>query len=199
MFAELQMIQDPRIEDQVLARYRRHLNELAAEGFQRLGVFETKHGASLAPAALFFGAMGNEVWRYESPLHLNWYHPLLQSAAGDAVVYPMGLGVKFYSFFDDGSTLMTSNCEGKTGVMGAKRITKRYLPHKPVGETWLYHLAGCEQKLSMGQAVLNGDLIDHFLDAQIREDEPWMLYVTAAAGWLLPPILVWGGLHMLIS
>ncbi len=65
MFAELQLIKDPRIEDQVLARYDETLKSLRAEGFERLGVFETRHGPSLGPAALFIGNVGNEVWRYD--------------------------------------------------------------------------------------------------------------------------------------
>ncbi|MGI9515616.1 MAG: hypothetical protein ACR2NP_01100, partial [Pirellulaceae bacterium] len=189
MFAELKMIQDPRIEDKVLARYRQQITVLTEEGFQRLGMFETKHGLSLAPMALFFGALGNEIWRYAAPLHINWYHSLLQSADGDAVVYPMGLGVKFYSFFDDGSTLMTSNCEGKTGSMPKQQINKRYLPKKSIGDTWLYHLAGCEQQFAAGREALRGDLVEHFLDVQIREDDPWALFIGAAGGWLVPPLL----------
>ncbi len=82
--------------------------------------------------------------------------------------------------------------------MKNQNIEKRYLPGKSTGETWLYHLAGCEQNFAEGRVVIRGDLVDSLLDVQLHEDEPYALLIAVAAGWLVPPAVAWGAVHLLI-
>lgn len=190
MFAELKMNEDSAIESRVKIRYQAEIAQLQGEGFELVGSFQTCHKPLIAPASLAFGLLGREVMNFQAPFNVNWYHPLLRSADRGTLAYPMGLGIRFYTFFRNGKTIRTSNVEGKSEVMKRQNIEIHHLSKHSLGDTWLYHLAYCERERVINNAPESEGSIEKFLDAQLREDGVGALLTLAAFSWGLPVYLV---------
>ena len=181
MFAHCEIIEDQSLENKLRIRYAILLRQLEQEGFKGNGILETKHSALLFPMVVAFGLIGNEVMQYEHPLQVNWHHPLMVSADGRTIAYPMGLGVRFYTFFSDGTAQRTVSIEGPSKYDKRCRLHIDYV-NSSVGDTWLHHLAFCEQRNAGGktESDATGQLL---AEIQIKEDSLGALITMSAVGW----------------
>ena len=195
MLFHLQLAQDVGVERQVRERYANEISALEEEGFELLGTLETQHSFWLTPTAMMFS--GKEVTKFRAPFHLDWYHPLLVSADGQTLAYAMGMGVKFYSFLDDGSSIQTSSYNGNNAQRPSEKIEKLCVPQRlgrsveetaSIEETWLYHLAYVEQKIADNHRFTTRDMVEKFIDAHAREDGWPALLLAIGFGWMVPII-----------
>ncbi len=186
MFANAQLIYDNRISSILATRFETEIQELEKQGFTPDGILEIVHYLPLAPAALAFGIFGREFWEWEFPFNIKWYHPVMRSSDGTSVAYPFGLGVRFYTFFDDGSSQRTSTCQDEDSMQYRSRcrlfIAK--LTERAVDVSWNRHVSWVDDlSKSEGKTPLRSNYINRLASLQVDEDT-WLEHATMALiGW----------------
>jgi len=188
MFSSCKIIDDHRIQEKLFTRYQRKLDELREEGFEFAGVIATTHSALLMPVTLSFGVIGREVWNINCFGEVRWYHPLMRSADGETVVYPTGVGLRFYTFFEDGTAQRTTNALNQTSG-GYMRRCQLYFAHvvaKTAGDAWHSHRSRCDQRNNDGLRSVQLECLDRFTSLQSDEDSPLDMLGLAAVAWAVP-------------
>lgn len=190
MFARVQLIDDNRIASILETRFQSEIRDLEVQGFVSDGVLEIRHSLPLLPTAIVFGLVGREVWKWEFPFSVNWYHPVMRSQDGTSVAYPFGIGVRYYTFFDDGSTQRTSACQDEELFQYRKHcnLFVANLKEKVISKSWLRHLAFVEKHTNEGKNPLRTDNINRLVAMQTEEDS----WLDIAVGCLLG----WGGISI---
>ncbi|MEW5938098.1 MAG: hypothetical protein AB1750_00435, partial [Chloroflexota bacterium] len=146
---------DPDLIARVRARYAAELNELRALEFREV-CFVTE---SLGPfslllqfrMALLMRANG-EVTTSRPPLRIAAGFALLGCQGIGAYAQPMGMGVKFYTGFTDGSALVTCNFVSQD--VSTPRLVKFGRP-QPLAWAWAFHQKQIEQLRAQGREVLS--------------------------------------------
>lgn len=186
MFANAQLIYDNSIASTLTTRFESEIRDLEKQGFVSDGVLEVVHYLPLAPAALAFGIMGREVWEWQFPFNIKWYHPVMRSRDGTSVAYPFGIGVRYYTFFDDGSTQRTSACQDEESKQYRNRcrLFIANLTEKDIDESWVRHLSFVDElKKYEGKTPLRSNYMNRLATMQTEEDTWQEQAFMCLLGW----------------
>ncbi|HET7010822.1 MAG TPA: hypothetical protein VFI11_08615 [Anaerolineales bacterium] len=134
-------ITDPGLQERIQKRYGEEAAALQALGFRHLAYCMELMGsfsAVLQFLVLILAFFHREVLVVRSPLRLGTLYPLLASSDPPSVALCMGMGVKFYTPFTDGTLLISSSFTSESRPKPESRIV-RLPPAGSLGETWLAH------------------------------------------------------------
>ena len=133
-------ITDPAIQSRVRARHSSKLASLQALGFQhfacRLEVLPPYSAISKFPIILMM--FSKEVLVFPKPARLGVANILLIHSSPSSIAECLGLGIKFYSVFSDGTLLISSSYRSALALAPNSQIIKN--PHcQSPEEAWLVH------------------------------------------------------------
>jgi len=181
MLAKCKFIECSKLRSRVKQRYSLQIYELEAEGFKYEGIMETDHSIAYLPFVAGVGLSGREVMDIRLP-RVSWYHPLFRSEDGETIAYPLGIATRFYTFFEDGSIQRTSSGASSSNyVKRCKLFTEGV--GRSIGDTWLHHLAFCEQRADEGKKPLASADVERLLEVQINEDTLTEKLMCVGMGW----------------
>jgi Zn-dependent protease len=133
-------ITDPTLQSRVRARHGSKLASLQALGFQhfacRLEVLPPYSAISKFPIVLIM--FSKEVLVFPKPARLGVANILMIHSSPSSIAECLGLGIKFYSVFSDGTLLISSSFRSALAPTSNSRIIMN--PHcRSVEEAWLAH------------------------------------------------------------
>ncbi|MEZ6059363.1 MAG: hypothetical protein R3C19_03270 [Planctomycetaceae bacterium] len=192
MLTSCDVIADDRIQEKLFTRYRSKLDELRCEGFEFEGIVATTHSVFLLPLAVVFGLLGREIQSVNAFGKVCWFHPLMRSADGTTLVYPTGISLRYYTFFEDGSTQRTSNGVGENSASYNSRcqLYQTNVTEKSVSRSWSNHAAFCAHRFAEGLRPVRLDELTRFTTIQSEEDSPVGMLLLAGIGWVAPVVAV---------
>ncbi len=194
MFVKVQLSNDSGIASIVETRFASQMSDFQEQGFVADGLLEVTFSLPLLPVAIVAGVVGREVWKWDSPFRVKWYHPVMRSQDGTSVAYPFGMGVRYYTFFDDGSAQRTSACKPleTKQYKGRCKLFIANLRERSIGASWLRHLAIVEQHTKEGKHPLRTDHANRLVTMQTAEDSRFSVAMMCVLGWcgVLKAVLV---------
>ncbi len=146
--AEYTRITNQQTQTRLKARYAVEIADLQAVGFRHLAYCLEDHGPysafrhSLAALLMTFQ---REHFRIKSPFRMTLANVLMAADDPPAIALCLGLGVKFYSIFEDGSMIITVNFETFAAPNLGTRITRLAAPG-PIEQAWAIHKAAVLQR-----------------------------------------------------
>ena len=147
---------DPKIQSRVRARHSSKLESLQALGFQHfaygLETYPPYSAISKFPIILLMSS--KEVLVFPKPARLGVANILLTHTSPISIAEILGLGVKFYSVFSDGTLLISSSYRTALGSGSNTRIIKNAHCETPE-EAWLAHKQKAVELGAHGLTVRN--------------------------------------------
>jgi hypothetical protein len=164
-------ISSPELEQRLRMRYKSEVGQLTDLGFEYLfsdgETFSLYRLALLLPAlTVFLMWIKGEVLTIQDGAKLHVCYPVFGSKDKTAYAHPFGLGVKFYSAFQDGTLLVSKNFKGD----GASRSMIVILDGKfSIRNTWETHRKQIELMEAEGKLVDRQTGFLTFAEIQRRE------------------------------
>ena len=167
MGEEYTEINDPSIQSRVRARHNAKIASLQALGFQQfaypLEALPPYSAISKFPVILMMWS--KEVLVFPKPARLGIANILLSHSSPSALAAVLGLGIKFYSVFSDGTLLISSTYRSPLGTGPKGRIVKN--PHcQTVGDAWLAHKQKAAELAAKGVTVRNLSSFSDYLEIE---------------------------------
>jgi hypothetical protein len=172
---------DANIHSRVRQRYSRERDELAAHGFEELCFYSEQLGAYSAflylPVALVM-LFKREVLGGHGRFDAGGSYMLLQHRHPSTIALPLGLGVKLYTGFTDGTLLISANfdsCLQPAGDCVVKHASKL-----PLADAWMLHKRRVEEMQSQGKHILQALDFNRYREMSHQEDGASMCSPSAA-------------------
>ena len=148
--ADYSQISAPDLQARIRERYRSQAAALDALGFRHLAFCLELMGpfsAVLQFLVLILARCHRELLVVRSPLRLGTVYPLLAQSDPPSIALCMGMGVKFYTPFTDGTLLISSSFVSQATPKPGSRIV-RLPPAATLEDTWRAHKQRCLELLS---------------------------------------------------
>ncbi len=167
MGEEYTEITDPSIQSRVRDRHSSKITSLQALGFQHfaypLEALPPYSAISKFPITLMMWS--KDVLVFPSPARLGIATILLSHSSPSALAAALGLGIKFYSVFSDGTLLISSTYRSPLGPGPNSHIIKN--PHcQTVEEAWLAHKQKTAELVARGLTVCNLSSFSDYLEIE---------------------------------
>jgi hypothetical protein len=171
--ANYSQITQKRIQARLHKRYQTEMAALQTLGFQHLadcleemGPFSAISNFLIIPPALLNKEILLIIW----PFRLAVANVLLSIMNPPSIALCMGMGIKFYTGFYDGTVIISSDFESRLVSRAEAKVVR--LPHRPtLKETWSYHKAEVlrrSEKMSfIAEKITFGDYV---LMSRFEED-----------------------------
>jgi Zn-dependent protease len=164
---EYSEITDPNIQSRVRARHNAKITSLQALGFQHfaylLEALPPYSAISKFPVILMMWS--KEVLVFPKPARLGIATTLLSQSSPSAIGAVLGLGIKFYSVFSDGTLLISSTYRSPLGPGSNSHIIKN--PHcQTVDDAWLAHKQKAAELTALGLTVRNLSSFSDYLEIE---------------------------------
>jgi hypothetical protein len=182
MRADYTQITEPDLQAQVRARYSAEIQSLTAIRFHPLCFYLEQLGpfsALLQLPILLLMLSKKEVLAIRRPLRLGAGFMLLAHPQPPAIALPMGMGVKLYSSFTDGSLLISSTF-APAAVPGPGSPIAKITGLAGTQDTWRLHQDRLRQLEEGGKIVQAQTSFDTYI-AMSRQEEDTRRYVFVAA------------------
>ena len=149
-------ITDPNIQSRVRSRHNAKIASLQSLGLQhfayRLEALPPYSAISKFPIILLMWS--KEVLVFPKPARLGVANILLTHSSPSSIAEVLGLGIKFYSVFSDGTLLISSSYRSPLGPGSNGQIIKN--PHcQTVEDAWLAHKQKAAELGAQGLTVRN--------------------------------------------
>jgi hypothetical protein len=141
--ADYSEVTDPVIQSKVVARYGREIAGLRHQGFHHLAYALEALGplsAIFQLPVLLRALPEREVLVFPSPLRLAVANVLLARECPSTIALCMGMGVKLYTGFGDGTLLISSTFPSQA-IPGPKSPIVKPPPSPSIEEAWRSHSA----------------------------------------------------------
>jgi hypothetical protein len=162
---------DPDIQTRVRRRYSRECGALLANGFDELCFYSERLGAYSAllylPMTLLMLFKG-EVLGGHGRFDLGGSYLLMRHRNPGTIALPLGLGIKLYTGFTDGTLLISASfasCLQSSGGSVVKHASKQ-----SIDETWALHQRRVREAGGQGKQVLQTLDFDRFVEMSRQED-----------------------------
>ena len=162
---------DSNIQSRVRRRYSRDYSTLAAQGFdelcfysERLGSFSAVRYLPMTLLMLFKGEVLGGHGRFDaggSYLLMRHRHPW-------TIALLLGLGVKLYTGFTDGTVLISANFDSCLQPAGDTVI--KHASALPLDEIWRLHQRRVEDVKGRGKQIVQALDFDRYVEMSRRED-----------------------------
>lgn len=164
---------DPDFHSRIRAGYARDIESLTKLGFRHLCFYIEQ----LKPFSVIFRLpmlllmlAHREVITIESPLRISPSFVLLYHTDPPTIALPMGMGIKLYTGFTEGSILITCTFSN-AGVHSPNPYIRRIETTKQLDEAWRLHQSNVREVERNGKFVLPLVLFNSYVDMSRREEE----------------------------
>jgi hypothetical protein len=154
-------------------RYRNEIVSLGNLGFRHLAYCLEDHGPYTAltkfliiPLALSKG----EILLFRWPLRLASANVLLSIQDPPSIALCMGMGIKFYSGFSDGTIIISSDFGSSLIPHERSRIT-RLPPQQSLRDTWFHFKSEVHRKLQNVDPVAESMKFEHYVNMSAVEED----------------------------
>ena len=141
--AEITEIFNKRLQKRLDKRYAEQVNKLKKLGFQHMAYVAEDHGPFSALTMFNFippALQGGEVLVIRWPFRLTSANIVMEIADPPSLALCMGLGIKFYTIFENGSVILSSDFTSRRVPKQGSNFTR--LPTKSTTQaTWNLHRA----------------------------------------------------------
>jgi|GEM_PF-4135714 len=184
VFSKLELIDDDGVTEQLRGRFGKQMSELERIGFRHKSTLEIGYLAPLAPTTFLTGTIGREVMGLSLPMTVFWYHPVM--ASPDGAAYPFGLGIRYYTFFNDGYIHRTSACKDResTQLKLGGRLTIANLTDRNVKTSYKRHQGFVKQHVKNDRRLEPDEALERLVRIQTNEDSTSKLLLESAMGWV---------------
>jgi hypothetical protein len=158
--------QDPSIQSRVRQRYSRECRALAAHGFEELCFYSEQLGNYSAllyfPLTLLMRFKG-EVLGGHGRFDAGGSYVLMCHAHPRTIALPLGLGLKLYTGFTDGTVLISANFASCLQTSGSPVV--KHAAQLPLDEAWSLHQQRVAEMEGHGKQALQALDFDRYVDA----------------------------------
>jgi hypothetical protein len=162
---------DRNIQSRVRRRYSREYEALAAHGFEELCFYSEQLGTFSAvrqlPMTLLM-LINREVLGGHGHFDAGGSYLLMQHRRPATIALPLGLGIKLYTGFTDGTVLISANFDSCLEP-GDDRVVK-HAATLPLDENWTLHQQRVEKIKRSGCHVVETLDFDRYVEMSRRED-----------------------------
>jgi hypothetical protein len=163
---------DPNIQSRVRRRYLREHGALTASGFEELCFYSERLGAFSAirymPMTILM-MLNGEVLGGHGRFDAGGSYLLMRHRRPATIALVLGLGIKLYSGFTDGTVLISANFDSCLQPDGNRRIVK-YASKLPLDETWTRHQRRVDEITGAGSQIVQTLDFDRYVEMSRRED-----------------------------
>jgi len=170
-------ITDPKLQSRIRARYGSEIASIQDLGFRHLaftlealGPFSAVSKLLLIPLML----QAKEVLAFPFPLRLGTANVVLVHFGPSSMATCMGMGVKFFTNFSDGSLLISSTLPSHAALQNPTEDSNSNIVRTPPcltpAQAWLSHKRRIEQLETQGKTICNTDSLQDYADISRRED-----------------------------
>jgi hypothetical protein len=154
-------------------RYEHEIIALKNLGFRHLAYCLEDHGPYsvitqllVIPLALLKG----EILIFKRPFKLASANVLLSTQSPSAIALCMGMGIKFYSGFSDGTLIITSNFTSSAVPRPGSKIT-RLRPQPTLKDTWAFHKKEVLNRLHEVTSLAEDMKFEHYVEMSAIEED----------------------------
>jgi hypothetical protein len=159
------------IQSRVRRRYSREYEALVSHGFEELCFYSEHLGTFSAirymPMTILMLA-NREVLGGHGRFDAGGSYVLMRHREPATIALVLGLGIKLYTGFTDGTVLISANFDSALQPAG-DRIVK-YSSKLPLDETWTLHQQRIQEFESYGRQIMETADFDRYVDMSRRED-----------------------------
>ena len=154
-------------------RYGREIGSLKSLGFHHLAYCLEDHGPYSAITKILvipFSLFKDEILIIKWPFRLASANVLLSTKNPTSIALCMGMGIKFYSGFSDGTLIISSNFTSSAIPHTGSKITR--LPPKPtLQDTWDSHKEVVLRRLQDVKPLSEDMKFDHYVQLSALEED----------------------------
>ncbi len=171
-------ITDSKLQSRVRARYNTDIAALEALGFRRL-TFKLETRAPLS-ALIYLPLLplmlrAKEVLVFPFPLRLAAANVLFVHAEPSSIASCMGLGIKLYTNFSDGSLLISSTVQYHAALQepALQKPTLQIIrtpPRNTVNDAWLSHKSRVAELEAIGNKICGTSSFADYVEISEREE-----------------------------
>ncbi|MDC0358722.1 hypothetical protein OAO01_07900 [Oligoflexia bacterium] len=181
LFITAQLSNDHSLYKRCQHKFQTAVASLVDMGFEFIALYQQRHSLYLTPAVFLLG-LRNEVWKFDSFLRISWFHGCYRSKDSVTFVYVFGLGVRFWTFFDDNTALCTMNYKTNSGYQTRAQIHRISVPGS-IHNAFTAHNQKIKDLESEGHSILKNAPLEALIDINCREDSPWDALIMGFLGW----------------
>ncbi len=167
---------DKELIDRVRRRRQQAMQDLKQMNFDEYAFFgETVHAIGFSPLGLsgvfgMFFALFNEVAKVDWNLDVTVFNVVMASRDDSAYAAPFGLGVKFYTSFDDGTCVISANFESAP-IQDEPQKLYKFVAAQTIESAWVNHRKQVDTFCMQGKQKVEHLSFAGFLRLTQREDE----------------------------
>ena len=177
---------DPVIQSRVRRRYSRECDALAALGFEELCCYSEQLGAYSAFLYLPMTVVmmfKREVLGGHGRFDAGGSYLLMRHRRPSTIALPLGLGVKLYTGFTDGTLFVSANFASCLQPAGDGTVVK-HASKLPLTEVWMLHQRRLEEMERQGKQVLQGLDFERYVEMSRQEEGA----ATCRPPWVKSPV-----------
>ena len=163
---------DATIQSRVRRRYSRDCDALAAHGFEELCIYSEQLGAYAAFLYLpmtFLMMLKREVLGGHGRFDAGGSYMLMRHRRPSTIALPLGLGVKLYTAFTDGTLFVSASFASCLQPAGDGIVVK-HASKLPLAEVWMLHQHRVEEMERQGKQVLQALDFDRYVEMSRQEE-----------------------------
>ena len=167
-----ELVTDLQLEHRVYRRYHASCDLLAEMGFVRQFVYsemQIPYSLFLLLPVWLLMLVQREVLRRQRPFRISSSYPLLFFPDHGTFALVCGLGIKFYTLFDDGTGLITSTISSR-GLTNERLQLYKYIVSHDVEWAWTNHQERLRQFVLSGKHVQGNGRFQTYVTLSQRED-----------------------------
>ena len=164
---------DPDVHSRIHARYARDIASLTKLGFRHLCYYMEQlkpFSAVFQLPMLLLMIAHREVLTIQSPLRIAPGFVLLYQTNPPTIALPMGMGIKLYTGFTEGSILITCSFSN-AGVPSPSPYIRRIETTKGLDEAWRLHQSNVLDVESYGKVAVPQVSFNTYVDMSRQEEE----------------------------
>lgn len=163
---------DPDVHSRIHVRYSRDIESLTKLGFRHLCYYMEQlqpFSAVFQLPMLLLMFLHREVLTIQSPLRIAPGFVLLYQTDPPTIALPMGMGIKLYTGFTEGSILITCTFSNM-GAPSPSPYIRRIETTKGLNEAWQIHQSNVREVEGNGKVVLPQVTFNSYVDMSRREE-----------------------------
>lgn len=172
MNVEYRQESHPELMEKARARFADEIRRLRALGFSEFCCYTElmpKFSALINFPIFFLAKLNRELIRMESPLRLVMSQPILAHHSFGTYALVFGMGVKFYTLFNDETGLVTANFQSQH-IQDMQRKIYKFSLEQSLENAWLAHQTEIVSFQNMGRQVNDQIRFENYVSISKREE-----------------------------
>jgi hypothetical protein len=171
--AKYSLISNEATQSRLEKRYEYEISSLENLGFRHLAYCLEDHGPYSALTQFLVIPLAfskREILIFKWPFRLASANVLLSTQNPSSIALCMGMGIKFYSSFSDGTLIISSDFISSAIPHTGSKIT-RLQPQRTLKDTWAFHKAEVHSRLQDANPLAEVMKFEHYVKmSELEED-----------------------------